>query len=197
MLNYVTSSQLPTPWADFTLHVFVEKETKKEHLAITLGDLRTPEPVLLRLHSECLTGDALFSLRCDCGPQLEKALQRVAKTGRGAVFYLRQEGRGIGLVNKIRAYHLQDQGADTVKANQLIGFEADERNYELCRPMLDFFNIKVVRLMTNNPRKVNALENMGYEVIERIEHRITPNPHNRFYLRTKADKLGHLFNDDN
>ena len=162
-----------------------------------MGDLRTPEPVLLRLHSECLTGDALFSLRCDCGPQLEKALQRVAETGRGAVFYLRQEGRGIGLVNKIRAYHLQDQGADTVEANQLIGFEADERNYELCRPMLDFFNIKVVRLMTNNPRKVNALEIMGYEVIERIEHRITPNPHNRFYLRTKADKLGHLFNDDN
>jgi len=195
LLNYVTSSRLPTPWANFTLSVFVEKETKKEHLVISLGDLRTSEPVLLRLHSECLTGDALFSLRCDCGPQLEKALQRIAENGRGAVFYLRQEGRGIGLVNKIRAYHLQDQGIDTVEANQMIGFEADERNYELCRPMLDFFNIKAVRLMTNNPRKVAALEAMGYEVTERIEHRIEPNPYNRFYLHTKAEKLGHLFDD--
>lgn len=196
MLNYVTSCRLPTPWAEFTLHTFVEKQTNKEHLAITLGAFTTPEPVLLRIHSECLTGDALFSLRCDCGPQLEKALQRVAEAGRGAVFYLRQEGRGIGLVNKIRAYHLQDQGADTVEANQRIGFEADERNYTICGNIFEFFDIKKVRLMTNNPRKVVAVENLGIEVTERIEHRIEPNAHNRFYLHTKAKKLGHLFDND-
>lgn len=196
MLNYVTSSKLPTEWATFTLHVFVEKTTKKEHLAITLGDLTTDEPLLVRLHSECLTGDALFSLRCDCGPQLEKALKRVAEAGRGAVFYLRQEGRGIGLVNKIRAYHLQDQGVDTVEANELIGHLADERDYSLCKPMLDFFDVTSVRLMTNNPRKVKALEQLGITVTERIEHRIEPNKHNRFYLYTKAKKLGHMIDYD-
>lgn len=193
MLNYVTSCQLPTPWANFQLHTFLEKKTQKEHLAITLGDLSTPEPVLLRLHSECLTGDALFSLRCDCGPQLEKAMQRIAEEGRGAIFYLRQEGRGIGLINKIRAYHLQDQGVDTVEANELIGFQADERNYELCLPMLQFLHIERVRLMTNNPRKVKALEDLGIEVTERLEHQIEPNTFNRFYLQTKATKLGHMF----
>lgn len=196
MLNYVTSSQLPTPWANFMLHLFVEEATQKEHLVIALGDISSAEPVLLRLHSECLTGDALFSLRCDCGPQLEKALQRIAEEGRGAVFYLRQEGRGIGLVNKIRAYQLQDQGADTVEANRLIGFEADERNYALCKPMLAHFNISSVRLMTNNPRKVLAIEELGVKVTERIEHRIEPNRYNRFYLETKASKLGHLFDDN-
>lgn len=195
LLNYVTSSRLPTPWANFTLSVFLEKATQKEHLVISLGDLSTPEPVLLRLHSECLTGDALFSLRCDCGPQLEKALQRIADEGRGAILYLRQEGRGIGLINKIRAYHLQDQGADTVEANEQLGFHADERNYELIRPMLDFFNIKTIRLMTNNPRKVKALEDLGYTVTERIEHRIEPNPYNRYYLHTKALKLGHFLDE--
>lgn len=196
MLNFVTSAKLPTPWAIFTLYVFVEKDTKKEHLVIALGDLSTPEPVLLRLHSECLTGDALFSLRCDCGPQLEKALQRIAEEGRGAVFYLRQEGRGIGLVNKIRAYYLQDEGIDTVEANEALGHDADERDYRLCEPMLNFFNIKKVRLMTNNPRKVKALEDLGITVTERIGHSIEPNKHNRFYLYTKAKKLGHLINYD-
>lgn len=196
MLNFVTSAKLPTPWAIFTLYVFLEKSTQKEHLVIALGDLSTPEPVLLRLHSECLTGDALFSLRCDCGPQLEKALQRVAEEGRGAVLYLRQEGRGIGLVNKIRAYYLQDEGVDTVEANVVLGHEADERDYSLCAPMLNFFNIKAVRLMTNNPRKVEALEKLGFTVTERIGHAITPNKHNRFYLYTKAKKLGHLINYD-
>lgn len=197
MLNFVTSAKLPTPWAIFTLYVFVDNHTKKEHLVIALGDLSTPDPVLLRLHSECLTGDALFSLRCDCGPQLEKALERIAKEGRGAVFYLRQEGRGIGLVNKIRAYYLQDEGVDTVEANEALGHDADERDYTLCEPMLSFFNIKAVRLMTNNPRKVKALEKLGITVTERLGHSIKPNEHNRFYLHTKAKKLGHLINYDN
>ena len=196
MLNFISSCQLPTPWATFTLSVFLEKNTQKEHLVIGLGDISTAEPVLLRMHSECLTGDALFSLRCDCGAQLEKALQRIAHEGRGAVLYLRQEGRGIGLINKIRAYHLQDQGADTVEANELIGHQADERDYAICAPMLSFFNIKQVRLMTNNPRKVSALENLGIVVTERIEHNIEPNPYNRFYLQTKATKLGHLIKEE-
>lgn len=196
LLNYVTSSRLPTPWAEFTLSVFVEKNSQKEHVVISLGDLSTDEPVLARIHSECLTGDALFSLRCDCGPQLQKALERIATEKRGAIFYLRQEGRGIGLVNKIRAYHLQDQGADTVEANEQLGFEADERNYELCKPMLEFFGIKSLRLMTNNPRKVKALEKLGYDVAERIEHRVEPNPYNKYYLHTKALKLGHLLHDE-
>ncbi len=195
-MNYVTSSRLPTEWGEFTLHLFKEKKTDKEHLVIAMGDLSSSEPVLLRLHSECLTGDALFSLRCDCGPQLKKALQRVAEQGRGAVLYLRQEGRGIGLINKIRAYHLQDEGADTVEANTQLGFEADAREYDIVRPMLDFFQIHDVRLMTNNPRKVTALENLGYNVVERIEHRIKPNPYNQYYLHTKALKLGHMLDND-
>lgn len=161
-----------------------------------MGDISTPEPVLIRLHSECLTGDALFSLRCDCGPQLKKAMQRIAEQGRGAVLYLRQEGRGIGLINKIRAYHLQDEGADTVEANTQLGFDADARQYAMLGPMLDFFHIRDVRLMTNNPRKVKALEELGYNVVERIEHRIKPNPYNQYYLHTKALKLGHLLEDD-
>lgn len=195
-MNYVTSSRLPTEWGEFNLYVFKEKSTDKEHLIIAMGDLTTTEPVLLRLHSECLTGDALFSLRCDCGPQLKKALQRIAAEGRGAVLYLRQEGRGIGLINKIRAYHLQDEGADTVEANNQLGFEADEREYEIVKPMLDFFNIHDIRLMTNNPRKVTALEKLGYNVVERIEHRIKPNPYNQYYLQTKALKLGHMLEED-
>lgn len=195
-MNYVTSSRLPTEWGEFNLYVFKEKSTDKEHLIIAMGDLTTTEPVLLRLHSECLTGDALFSLRCDCGPQLKKALQRIAAEGRGAVLYLRQEGRGIGLINKIRAYHLQDEGADTVEANNQLGFDADEREYEIVKPMLDFFNIHDICLMTNNPRKVTALEKLGYNVVERIEHRIKPNPYNQYYLQTKALKLGHMLEED-
>ncbi|HUH40790.1 MAG TPA: GTP cyclohydrolase II, partial [Castellaniella sp.] len=150
-LQYVASSQLPTPWAIFEIHAFVEPGTGKEHIALTLGDLHSDEPVLARIHSECLTGDALFSQRCDCGAQLEAAMQRIAHEGRGLIMYLRQEGRGIGLVNKIRAYQLQDHGADTVEANERLGFPADMRRYDLiCGPMLTHFGIRRVRLMTNN-----------------------------------------------
>lgn len=183
------------PWAVFDIHVFVDEVSNKEHLLISLGDLSAPEPVLTRLHSECLTGDALFSQRCDCGPQLRKALERIAKEGRGAVLYLRQEGRGIGLVNKIKAYHLQDQGADTVEANEQLGFPADMRHYDICKPMLDYFGVQRLRLMTNNPRKVKALEGLGFKVTERLSHQITQNPYNAGYLQTKSSKLGHLFDD--
>ncbi|KAF1853759.1 hypothetical protein Lal_00007016 [Lupinus albus] len=164
----------------------------KEHLALTLGDVGNGEPVLGRVHSECLTGDALFSQRCDCGAQLEAALKKIAKEGRGVLFYLRQEGRGIGLLNKIRAYHLQDQGADTVEANERLGFPADMRRYTIVLPMLAHLKITSLRLMTNNPRKVKALEDSGITVAERIALIANHNPFNIGYLGTKARKLGHL-----
>src|SRR4051794_22051934 len=153
MIDHITSSELPTPWATFELHAFVERATGKEHLALTLGDIGNGLPVLARVHSECLTGDALFSQRCDCGAQLEEALRAIASEGRGMVLYLRQEGRGIGLVNKIHAYQLQDAGADTVEANWRLGFAADQRDYRLCQPMFRHFEVTRLRLMTNNPRK--------------------------------------------
>lgn len=192
-VEYITSCILPMPWATFQLHAFFEAATAKEHLALTLGDMANGEPVLIRLHSECLTGDALFSQRCDCGAQLETALKKIAKEGRGALLYLRQEGRGIGLLNKIHAYRLQDAGADTVEANQALGFAPDQRNYQICQPMLQHLKIKSVRLMSNNPRKAAALGECGVQVVEQIPLIIKKNPHNERYLLTKAAKLGHLF----
>lgn len=177
----------------FQLHAFVVSETGKEHVMLTLGDVGNGEPVLARVHSECLTGDGLFSQRCDCGAQLETALEMIAAEGRGALLYLRQEGRGIGLLNKIRAYNLQDQGADTVEANEQLGFPADLRRYDLCKPMLSHFGIARLRLMTNNPRKVEALRELGIDVSERIPLQVNRNRYNEGYLRTKAIKLGHLF----
>ncbi len=195
ILRYVDSARLPTPWAVFTIHAFAQTDTGKEHVALTLGDVTTGEPVLARIHSECLTGDALFSQRCDCGAQLEAALQRIATEGRGILIYLRQEGRGIGLLNKIRAYHLQDEGADTVEANERLGFPADLRRYDICRPMLGHFDIHSVRLMTNNPRKERFLQDIGITVAEHIPLQVNRNPYNEFYLRTKARKLGHQFKE--
>ncbi len=191
-LDYVTSCILPTTWATFQMHAFFEPASGKEHIALTLGDVANGEPVLARIHSECLTGDALFSQRCDCGPQLELALQKIAQEGRGALLYLRQEGRGIGLLNKVRAYHLQDLGADTVEANQQLGFAADLRNYSLCDPMLKHLGISSLKLMTNNPRKIAAMEGLNVTVTEHIPLVIKRNPHNDRYLSTKVTKLGHL-----
>jgi GTP cyclohydrolase II len=190
-LEHVAHCALPTPWATFELHAFVEKSTGKEHLALTLGAISDGQPVLARLHSECLTGDTLFSLRCDCGTQLESALKQIAKEGRGILLYLRQEGRGIGLVNKIRAYGLQELGADTVEANHQLGFADDLRNYVLCGPIFQYFNVQSLRLMTNNPRKITALEEIGLH-IERVEHVAGSTRFNSHYLATKANKLGHL-----
>ena len=192
LLDYTTSCLLPTPWAQFTLHAFVEHSTGKEHLAMTLGDISNGEPVLARVHSECLTGDVLFSQRCDCGAQLEGALKKIADEGRGILLYLRQEGRGIGLVNKIRAYRLQEAGADTVEANLQLGFHADARNYELCKPMLAQFGIRSLRLMTNNPRKIDAMEKLGVKVSERVPLLVNRNAFNNSYLNTKEAKLGHM-----
>lgn len=176
------------------MHGFEDSDNDKEHIILSLGDV-SGEPVLARIHSECLTGDALFSMRCDCGAQLNAALQKIADEGRGALLYLRQEGRGIGLLNKIKAYKLQDKGADTVEANEQLGFGADMRDYSICNPMLSHLNIKQVRLMTNNPRKVQALIEQGVDVVERIPLQTGQNPHNAKYLATKAGKLGHLMGD--
>lgn len=195
-VTFVESCKLPTPWGMFEMHGFSDSALDKEHVVLTMGDVGSGEPVLARVHSECLTGDGLFSLRCDCGPQLQAAMHKVATAGRGVIFYLRQEGRGIGLLNKIKAYHLQDCGADTVEANEQLGFGADMRDYSILKPMMDHLNIHALKLMTNNPRKVKALEEMGIEVVERIPHQTGRNPHNAKYLATKKGKLGHLFDDD-
>jgi len=193
VLRFIESSKLPTRWGVFDIHGFEDPFKGKEHIAITMGDCGSDEPLLIRIHSECLTGDALGSLRCDCGEQLDEALRRISQQGRGAILYLRQEGRGIGLVNKIRAYNLQDEGADTVEANERLGFGADLRDYSICAPMLNHLGAKKLHLMTNNPRKIKALEDLGFEIAERKPIQTDSNPHNAQYLSTKAGKLGHLF----
>jgi len=192
-VRFIESSKLPTPWGVFDIHGFEDAELGKEHVVLSLGDIGDGQPVLARIHSECLTGDALFSMRCDCGSQLQAAMEKIAEEGRGAIFYLRQEGRGIGLMNKIRAYKLQDEGADTVEANERLGFGADMRDYSLLKVMCEELGISKVRLMTNNPRKVNALTDQGVDVVERLPLQTGQNPHNAKYLATKSGKLGHLF----
>lgn len=191
--EYVSSATLPTRWGEFRIHGFVEVATQQEHVALSYGEWLSSEVVPIRVHSECLTGDALFSTRCDCGTQLEKALQNIVEHGKGVLLYLRQEGRGIGLLNKIRAYQLQDNGMDTVEANEHLGFDADMRDYEICQLMLAKLNVSRVNLMTNNPKKRAALEALGIEVVSRtpIDHGVTDT--NRDYIRTKTEKLGHEF----
>lgn len=191
---FVASSLLPTRFGSFTIYGFEDPDTGKEHIALVMGDVADGAPVLMRVHSECLTGDGFGSLRCDCGPQLDAAMQKVAGAGRGVILYLRQEGRGIGLLNKIRAYQLQDNGADTVEANEQLGFAPDLREYSMCEDMLAHLKVKSVRLMTNNPRKVAALEAHGIEVLERVPLMTGRNPHNEHYLDTKQDKMGHMLN---
>jgi GTP cyclohydrolase II len=195
-LKFVESCRLPTRYGEFLIHGFDDPFTNKEHIALTMGDVGNGEPVLVRIHSECLTGDALHSLRCDCGAQLDAAMRRVSEAGRGVILYLRQEGRGIGLLNKIKAYQLQDQGADTVEANERLGFGADMRDYSICKSMLDHLKVKNICLMTNNPRKVAALEGLGFNLVERLPLQHGSNPHNAKYLATKAGKLGHMFEED-
>jgi GTP cyclohydrolase II len=194
-VRYVESSKLPTKWGEFDMHGFEDSDKDKEHVLLSMGDVSSAEPVLARVHSECLTGDAMFSMRCDCGSQLQASLQLIAEKGRGVLLYLRQEGRGIGLLNKIKAYKLQDQGADTVEANERLGFGADMRDYSICKVMMAHMDIQQVRLMTNNPRKVNALTDQGIEVVERIPLQTGQNPHNEKYLATKAGKLGQLMSE--
>ena len=190
-IRYIASSRLPTPWGVFDMHGFEDIENEKEHVVLTMGDVADGEPVLARIHSECLTGDALFSMRCDCGAQLRTALERIAREGSGALLYLRQEGRGIGLLNKIRDYHLQDQGADTVEANEALGFAADLRSYDLAASILADLGVRSVALMTNNPDKLAGLEKAGVRITSRVPHWGEHHEFNRDYLEVKRQKLGH------
>ena len=193
IISFVETSQLPTDIANFKVHAFTEKQNKKDHLVIAFGNLESEKPILARIHSQCITGESFFSMRCDCRFQLTESLQQIANNGSGVIFYLQQEGRGIGLSNKIRAYKLQDEGMDTVEANHQLGFHEDERNYEIVASMAGHLNIHSVDLMTNNPKKIKALEKIGLKVNKRIPILSETNKHNKKYLTTKAKKLGHLF----
>jgi len=192
----LVSCRLPTRWGEFDLHGLVDPQTGAEHAAMSLGRLDDGAPVLTRLHSECLTGDTLYSLKCDCGAQLEGALSAIAEAGRGLLLYLRQEGRGIGLVNKIRAYALQQAGADTVEANRLLGLPDDARDYTVAATMLRQLGVSRVRLLTNNPAKVEALQRLGIAVVDRLPLHMPSNPHNQAYLRTKSRRMGHYGPDE-
>ena len=190
-IKTLAKAKLPTPWAEFSITAFEDTTNGEEHLAISLGNLNN-DP-LLRIHSQCLTGDALFSLRCDCGSQLEMALKKIASEEAGLIIYMAQEGRGIGLGNKIKAYELQDEGMNTVEANESLGFEADERNYSICGEILSSMNIASVRLMTNNPSKIEGLIDSGIDVVDRVSIEVDASEHNKDYLDVKADRMGHLF----
>lgn len=192
LLRYAESTKLPTQFGKFQMHGFYEPNTGKEHVVLTYGQWKKNQPVLLRIHSECLTGDAFSSLRCDCGPQLQFAMKKIADHGSGMLIYLRQEGRGIGLLNKIKAYSLQDKGADTVEANILLGFKSDQRQYFFCKGIFEFFNINAVNVMTNNPVKLQALDEIGIKVNKRVPHNDGHNSHNKGYLTTKKNKMGHI-----
>jgi GTP cyclohydrolase II len=191
-VRIVAIAELPTRFGHFQIVAFWNNRDGKEHVAVMHGNPMGAEDVLTRLHSECLTGDALGSLRCDCRDQLETALRAIALQDHGLVLYLRQEGRGIGLTNKLRAYALQDRGLDTVAANAALGFRDDEREYSIAAHMLHSLRVASVRLLTNNPRKVEDLVRHGIRVSARVPHVIPPNEYNRFYLETKRDRSGHL-----
>lgn len=192
MYQFISQANLPTIHGDFVIHAF-ENEHGQEHVLLSVGlPDDTNKVPLIRIHSECLTGDAFSSLKCDCGPQLNAAMQAIQAHGCGAILYLRQEGRGIGLVNKIRAYALQDQGHDTLQANLMLGLPADGRTYEMCEVMLKHVGITKAKLLTNNPNKVQGLQELGIDIVERVPLIVGVNPHNQDYLNVKGGKMGHF-----
>jgi 3,4-dihydroxy 2-butanone 4-phosphate synthase/GTP cyclohydrolase II len=191
LIEEVVRVDMPTKYGDFKLVAFKEKNSANEHLALLKGEWTKDEPVMVRVHSSCFTGDILGSLRCDCGEQLQAAMKMVEKEGKGAILYMNQEGRGIGLLNKLKAYRLQEEGMDTVEANLHLGFQMDQRDYGIGAQMLRHLDITKLRLISNNPKKRVGLVGYGLEVVENIPISIKSNPHNEKYLQTKRDKLGH------
>jgi 3,4-dihydroxy 2-butanone 4-phosphate synthase/GTP cyclohydrolase II len=192
LVNRVAEAKLPTPYGEFTVIAYKSQTDPAEHLALVMGDVATDDPILVRVHSQCLTGDVFHSMRCDCGEQIEMSMKKISAEGRGVVLYMRQEGRGIGIHNKIKAYALQDKGMDTVEANLSLGFKADHRDYGIGAQILADLGVRNLRLMTNNPKKMSGLESYGLKITEQLPITTEPNPYNRSYLQTKQKKMGHL-----
>ena len=190
LVTLVSQAKMPTKYGEFLMVGFVNQLNGEHHVALVKGDVTTEEPVLVRVHSECLTGDSFGSMRCDCGEQLHTAMRRIEKKGRGIVLYMRQEGRGIGLINKIKAYALQDQGLDTVEANIALGFPDDLRDYGIGAQILQQLGVKSIELMTNNPAKISGLSGYGIKINHRVKIQLNHNERNEFYMRTKKEKNG-------